>query len=84
MRRAISLAASEAPALQRVRLGANCELDGLAEVVASNGGADAGVALAAHLLDLLVMFIGESLTLQLLRECWPEVNEIRSEKGSSL
>ena len=35
-------------------------------------GADAAVAIIAHLLGLLVTFIGEPLTLRLVGEAWPD------------
>ncbi len=34
---------------------------------------EGGVVLVAHLLGLLVAFIGEGLTLHLMREIWPKV-----------
>jgi hypothetical protein len=33
---------------------------------------EATVALTAHFLELLVTFVGEALTLRLLREAWPD------------
>jgi hypothetical protein len=80
LRRALSLAAVDMPELQSVRLGANCAMEGLEEGTAGKGGEDAAVALAAHLLDLLVMFIGEPLTLQLVHESWPDLRETASKK----
>ena len=41
--------------------------------VTTDGGADAPVAIIAHLLGLLMTFIGEPLTLRLVREAWPDV-----------
>jgi hypothetical protein len=70
LRRALALARVEAPALQSVRLGATCQLEGLEGIAVERAG-DAAVALAAHLLSLLVTFIGEPLTLRLVREGWP-------------
>jgi len=34
---------------------------------------DAGVILLAHLIALLVAFIGERLTLQIVHEVWPKL-----------
>ena len=39
-----------------------------------DGGAEAAVAITAHLLGLLVTFIGEPLTLRLVREAWPDAS----------
>ena len=33
---------------------------------------EAAVAILAHLLDLLITFIGQPLTMQLLKEAWPD------------
>jgi hypothetical protein len=70
--RALSLAKAEAPGLGVVRLNPDGSLAGLgtlapAEVEAS------GAVLIAQLLDLLNSFIGEALTLRLLRDAWPEL-----------
>jgi hypothetical protein len=35
--------------------------------------AEASLVLTVHLLNLLVTFIGESLTLHLVRDAWPNV-----------
>jgi hypothetical protein len=61
--------------LKSVTLGPDGHVEGLDE-----GDADAAVALAAHLLELLVTFIGEPLTLRLVREAWPQ----RSVPGDGL
>ena len=71
LRRALALARVEAPALQNVRLGANGQIEGLEEIAGGEARTEAAVALAAHVLMLLVMFIGEPLTLRLVREGWP-------------
>lgn len=73
LRRTLALAQAEVPALQTVKVMADGHLEGLEEIVAdaSNGGTDAIIAITAHLLGLLVTFIGESLTLRLVREAWP-------------
>jgi hypothetical protein len=65
LRRALVLAGAEAPALKQVKLGPDCHMTGLEGV-----DTDAAISLAAHLLALLVTFIGEPLTLRLVREAW--------------
>lgn len=72
MRRAMALARVETPALQSVKLGDNCQMEGLDELATAPGGADAAAVLTAHMLELLVTFIGEPLTLRLVREGWPD------------
>ena len=67
LRRALALAGAQVPTLQSVKIKPDGHLEGLDEV-----DADAAVALTAHLLGLLVTFIGEPLTLRLLREAWPD------------
>ncbi|MEO8713643.1 MAG: hypothetical protein ABI369_01380 [Acetobacteraceae bacterium] len=73
--RALSLAKSEVPSLQNVNVGADGRLQGFEEIVADKGaggaGDEAAVAITAHLLGLLITFIGEPLTLRLERMAWP-------------
>ena len=76
LRRAVAMASSDIPSLQNVKIGMNGRLDGVEQIDASSGtgalGEAAAVAITAHLLGLLVAFIGEPLTVRLLRESWPD------------
>jgi len=72
MRRALALARAEVPSLHTVTLGAEGGLEGLEQV-----GPDGAVALTAHLLALLVTFMGEPLTSRILREGWPNASLAR-------
>lgn len=72
LRRALALARVEAPVLERVQLGKNGQMEGFEEMAQGEGGAKAAEALVAHVLTLLAMFIGESLTLRFVREGWPD------------
>ena len=76
LRRSLALARLEVPSLNRATIDSDCSLDGLEALAAdeADGGAEAAVALAAHLLGLLVTFIGEPLTLRLVRESWPDAS----------
>ena len=75
LQRALTLARMDVPALQTVTVDAGGRLEGFEEIAAdTNGGVDAATAITAHLLGLLVTFIGESLTLRLVREVWPDVS----------
>ena len=69
LRRSLALATVDVPALHGVRIQGNCRLEGIEE-----SGADGVTAVTAHLLSLLVTFIGEALTLRLLREAWPDAS----------
>jgi len=75
LRRALVLASAEVPSLQSIKVGAEGRLEGLEQPAADTGtaarGSEAAVAITAHLLGLLVTFIGEPLTLRLVREAWP-------------
>ncbi|MBC7983548.1 MAG: hypothetical protein H7Y02_06815 [Candidatus Obscuribacterales bacterium] len=75
--RAVSLAQVEAPALRSVRVTAETSLEGWEEIAAqatANETFNSSVELLAQLLGLLVVFIGENLTLRLVGELWPTVS----------
>ena len=78
LRRALVLASAEVPSLQSVKVGAEGRLEGFEQLAADTGtaaaGSEAAVAITAHLLGLLVTFIGEPLTLRLVREAWPDIS----------
>lgn len=73
LRRTLALARVEVPGLERITVNPDGSMQGLEELAAdgTDGAADAPVVITAHLLGLLVTFIGESLTLRLVREAWP-------------
>src|ERR1700730_15462057 len=73
LRRALALARAEVPALHGVTEKGDGCLDGLGEIAADAGGSgaggsDAAVAIIAHLLGLLVIFIGELFMVRLVGE----------------
>ena len=75
--RALALANAEVPWLRAVDVDADGSLEGVDELGAQvdpDGIFDGCVVLLAQLLGLLVAFIGESLTLQLVREVWPKLS----------
>jgi hypothetical protein len=75
LRRALALARADVPSLQAVRVTADGRLEGIEGFPAKGeDGVEAATAITAHLLGLLVNFIGESLTLRLLRDAWPETS----------
>jgi hypothetical protein len=79
LRRALALARAEVPALHSITEKADGSMEGLEEVAADAGnsgvgGGNAAVAIIAHLLGLLVTFIGEPLTVRLVRDAWPDAS----------
>ena len=84
--RALVLALPEMPWLQAAHVKADGALGGLDELEAQIGAkefAGGSVELLAQLFGLLTAFIGENLTLRLLREAWPNVsfNDGNGDKG---
>jgi hypothetical protein len=72
--RALTLTRPEATGLDGLRIAQNGSLEGLGEVDTQsdmNRAADVGILLIARLLGLLRIFLGEALTLSLLRNAWP-------------
>jgi hypothetical protein len=74
LRRALTLARADDPLVETVEVKPDGSLEGLEAlpVDETNGGPEAAVAITAHLLGLLVTFIGEPLTLRLVRDAWPD------------
>jgi hypothetical protein len=68
LQRALTLAQRESPALVGVEVKADGSMVGL-----EGAAAEASPILVAHLIQLLITFIGESLTLMLLQDIWPEI-----------
>ena len=84
--RALTLATEHVPWLSAVQVKADGTLEGLEELrpqLAPEEIAEGRVALLAQLLGLLVAFIGENLTVRLVREVWPQLpfNDSESGKG---
>ena len=69
--RALAVAKVKAPALASLQVNLNGTLDGFDDLAVDDD-AEAGVALLSELLGLLVTFIGETLTMQILRDAWPD------------
>lgn len=76
LRRALSLARADVPGLHTVTLKPDGSLEGLEALAAeaAHDGAEAAGAIIAHLLGLLVTFIGEPLTLRLVGDAWPDAS----------
>jgi len=79
--RALAVARKEASGLEALQISEDGSLRGLAELdppvdmnksqAADNQVEDRGVILIAQLLEMLLIFLGEALTLSLLRVSWP-------------
>lgn len=75
--RALTLAKAEAPLLKIVQVSADGSLEGFDRTEGSDeagAATQAGTVLVAHLLELLVTFIGAPLTLRLVRDKWPDAS----------
>ncbi|MGA2252538.1 hypothetical protein [Terracidiphilus sp.] len=86
--RALSLARSEVPSLSAVQVGSDGNLEGISAIEPSIKAEqdrvhEGGVILISRLLGLLFIFLGEALTLSLLREAWPGavLDDRNSENG---
>ena len=83
LRRALALARAEVPSLQSVKVGADGHLEGF-EQLAADTGMDVAAAVTTQLLGLLVTFIGEALTLALVREAWPDISLTESHSTTEI
>ena len=75
--RALALANAEVAWLRAVHVKSDGSLEGLDELAAQvdpKEMAEGSVVLVAQLLGLLVAFIGENLTVRLVREVWPKLS----------
>jgi len=91
--RALTQAKSEAPSLWAVKVAADGSLQGLAryepqididkDLAREFPAGEGGIILIARLLGLLRLFLGEALTLSLLRNVWPgaALDNCNSENG---
>jgi len=75
--RALALARAEAPSLSAARVATDGSLQGLGELeqqldIDKDRPGEGGIILIDCLLGLLLIFLGETLTLSLLRAMWPE------------
>jgi hypothetical protein len=83
--RALTLARPEVPSLSAVRVAADGSIKGLGKIVTQidmdkDRPSDGEIILIARLLGLLRIFLGEALTISLLRIAWP--GEIFDDRNS--
>jgi hypothetical protein len=91
--RALTQAKSEAPSLSALQVTEDGSLKGLGELepqididkdlAGESPAGEGGIILIARLLGLLLIFLGETLTLSLLRVTWPgaALDDCNSENG---
>jgi hypothetical protein len=91
--RALALARTEAPSLSAVRVSAEGALQGLGEIehrfdidkvrAGEFPAGEGGIILVARLIGLLLLLLGEALTMSLLRVTWPGAafDDCSSENG---
>jgi hypothetical protein len=75
--RALTLARSEVSSLSAVQVDTDGKLRGMSEIEPSIGTEEdqvykGGVILISRLLGLLLVFLGEALTMSLVRDIWPD------------
>jgi hypothetical protein len=78
--RAVAIAKADVPALGPLEVRLDGSLEGFEEI--GENDAEAGAAVLVHLLDLLVTFIGDSLTLGLVRDVWPDASLEKTNSSS--
>ena len=69
LRRALALASGDIESLKAIKVEDDGCLTGFAAVALDPAG---GAAVIARLLELLVTFVGDPITLRLVRESWPD------------
>jgi hypothetical protein len=74
LQRALVLARADVPVLQSAKVTRDGRLEGIQEAADAGTDVEAATALTEHVLALLVVFIGEPLTLRLVREAWPDAS----------
>ena len=85
--RALAQAKADAPGLWAVEVAADGSLKGLGESeppidIDNDSAGEGGVVLIGRLLDLLLIFLGEALTLNLMSDLWPDaLDDCISGKG---
>ena len=86
--RALTLSKAEVPSLNIVQIRSDGSLegfDGIEGSEATGAATQAGTVLVAHLLELLVTFIGAPLTLSLVCDKWPDASmdgtDLRTEEN---
>ena len=74
LRRALALARADLPSLEMAKVTPDGQLEGFETRAAdAKNDVEAATAITVHLLELLVTFIGESLTLRLMSDAWADV-----------
>ena len=77
-KRALALARTDVPSLQTVKITPEGRPEGIEE---ADKDGEAATAMTAHLLSLLITFIGESLAIRMMRDAFPDVAGRMNEKS---
>ena len=72
LRRAVALARKEVPSLEVAKVTPQGRLEGIEGHAGATNYAESAISITAHLLALLITFIGEPLTLRVMRDVWPD------------
>ena len=81
--RALALGGEEVPWLHALQIKADGSMERMEAKPDSREAAEGEVVLMAHLVGLLETFIGLKLTLQLLQDIWPEIDDPNFEKAET-
>lgn len=81
--RALALARAQDPLLNSIQVRADGALEGCEAIEESHHAGQAEMVLVASLLELLVTFIGEPLTLRLVRDAWPDASLDRTDRSEA-
>jgi hypothetical protein len=86
--RALTLARSEVPSFGAVKVAEDGKLEDIIAIeppinAEMNRDYEGGVVLISRLLELLLIFLGEALTMNLVRDVWPDaaLNDRNSDNG---
>ena len=71
--RALALTRAYTPVVAALKVRPDGSLDGLTDLPNDGQTGDAGIQLVAHLIGLLVVFIGDQLVLGLVLDAWPDL-----------
>jgi hypothetical protein len=84
LRRALALARVDLPSLHTVKVTAAGSLEGIEQLASEEEDSEAAITITTNLLGLMVTFIGESLTLRLMGQAFPDVPDRMVEESEEV
>jgi len=78
LRRALTLAADDVSVLASVHISEDGSVEGFQGMTDSQSISDGSVAMLARLIELLDTFIGRNLTVRVLQNVWPNVEQVNA------